>query len=192
MSKHWRIVVAVIAFGGLLSCEPERFVPNYPKAIVIRDIQLSEFPSVELTMIKGTENELNQIRAGVLLLNAVYASQCFEREVLTREFTETNEMNNQEIYNLLRSGTIFVSVIMYTGSWAENNLWRTVGYVRANIPDTVFQNRHFVTNEAEIARNLIHEIAHLRGFNHYQVFATSVPYQMNDIWDICAGELGIN
>lgn len=192
MSKYWRVVVAVVAFCGLLSCEPERFVPNYPRAIVIKDVQLSEFPNVELTMIKGTERELDSIRTGVLLLNAVYASQCFEREVLTREFTETNEMNNQEIYNTLRSGTIFVSVIMYTGSWAENYLWRTVGYVRSNIPDTVFQNRFFVTNEFEIGRNLIHEIAHLRGFNHYNGFAKSVPYQMNDIWDICAGELGIN
>lgn len=191
MLRYYLVFFIFFCFVIFISCAPDDFLRKDFRTVVIQDIPLIEFPFIDIKQIKGTSAEIEEIKSGVFLLNTVFASQCFEREVLTGEFTETNDLNNQEIYNVFRSEITRLSIIMYMGSWTENYIWKTVGYIRQNIPDTVFQNRYFVKTEVDIARNLIHEIAHLKGFNHYAVFASSVPYQMNHIWDVCAKELGI-
>lgn len=186
-----RLAVLLFAMGVMF------FIPDVkgimtPAITYLQPVQLIEVPFVELLSAKGTRSEILELAAAVENLNIVYSSQCFAREIFTRDFTETDGMNNQEIYNRLRSGVKGIHVIYYTGSFFENHLFGVIGYVRDSIPDTVFQNRFFVKDRNDIARNLIHEIAHLWGFNHYQILPKTVPYQMNDIWDICAGELGIN
>jgi hypothetical protein len=35
-------------------------------------------------------------------------------------------------------------------------------------------------------------MAHIWGFNHFHFLPGTVPYQMNDIWDVCSDELGID
>lgn len=157
--------------------------------MIIEPVALIEYPTVQLTSIKGTREETLNAAIAVQMLNQVYASQCFEYHVITRNFTETNGLNNQEIFNQLRAGIRKVSLIFYTGSWTENHIFQVIGYVRSNIPDTIFQNRFFVQTADDMARNLIHEVAHLAGFMHFEFLPTSVPYQMNEIWDECKESL---
>lgn len=152
---------------------------------IIEPFALIEFPYAKLQSIKGTKKEAINAAIAFEKLNRVYASQCFEQNVILRDFSETNGLNNQEIYNQFRQGIININLIFYTGSWVENHILGIIGYIRDGIPDTVFQNRYFVETPDEIARNMIHEIAHIVGFMHYEVFSTSVPYQMNEIWDEC-------
>jgi hypothetical protein len=186
MNLMIRFIIFLIALLMLAACSPqdiERLTPI--KITYVEPIQLTEHPIAKLDSIKGTKQEVFQAEIAIQKLNALFASTCFEAQVLTRQFTETNDMNTQEIYNAFRSGIIHVNLIFYTGSWIENHIMGTVGYIRENIPDTVFQNRVFVKDSNEIGRNLIHEIAHLVKFNHYGLHSTSVPYQMNEIWDYC-------
>lgn len=161
----------------------ERLVPT--RITYVEPIPLIQHPIVKLDSVKGTRAEVLEAAVAVAHLNRVFASTCFEAQVLTREFTETAGLNNQEIYNQFRTGIIHVKLIFYTGSWIENRVMGIVGYIRDGIPNTVFQNRYFVHTANDIGRNLIHEIAHLVGFNHYNIHATSIPYQMNEVWDHC-------
>lgn len=186
-----RFLIFVIAMF-LLSCSPENVERFFPATITyVQPIPLIDFPHVRLKSVKGTPEEALAAKDAVRDLNKVFASACFEIEVYIREFTETNDLNNQEIYNAFRGGVQNINLVFYTGGWFENNVTRTVGFIRASIPNTIFQNRHFVEGSFSIARNMIHEIAHLVGFNHYLVHSTSIPYQMNEIWDKCAKEEGI-
>lgn len=186
-----RFLIFVIAMF-LLSCSPENVERFFPATITyVQPIPLIDFPHVRLKSVKGTPEEALAAKEAVRDLNKVFASACFEIEVYIREFTETNDLNKQEIYNAFRGGVQNINLVFYTGGWFENNVTRTVGFIRASIPNTIFQNRHFVEGSFSIARNMIHEIAHLVGFNHYLVHSTSIPYQMNEIWDKCAKEQGI-
>ena len=78
---------------------------------------------------------------------------------------------------------------MFDGSYMQNYVYRTVGY---DIGDgTVYMNRHFVDSSSIAASNILHEIAHELGFHHDQVKATSIPYGLNNAWDLCSKELNI-
>ncbi len=189
MATFYKFFLFYVFFLFLFACQLEKFNFHTPSLVEISPAMLLDYPHVELLSAKGTEEELKKITFAVSTLNEIYRSDCFQREVITRNFSETNGLNNQEIYNVLRSGTIYVNLIMYQGSFIENRVWKTVGFVRGNIPDTIFQNRYFVKDSNSIARNMIHEIAHLRKFNHYTSFSSSVPYQMNEIFDVCLNEL---
>ena len=163
-----------------------------PSITITKAVDLLDFPKVRLLSVRGTKTEIQNTLVAVEWLNRVYRSPCFEREVISRIFTETDGMNSQEVFNQLRSDITKIHLSFYTGSFIENRLFGVIGYVRPNIPDTIFQNRFFIKTPSDVARNLIHEIAHLWGFSHYQIFASTVPYQMNQIWDVCSEELGID
>jgi hypothetical protein len=178
------MLALLILATGCGIADIERLVPT--RITYVEPIPLIQHPIVKLDSVKGTRAEVLEAAVAVAHLNRVFASTCFEAQVLTREFTETAGLNNQEIYNQFRTGIIHVKLIFYTGSWIENRVMGIVGYIRDGIPNTVFQNRYFVHTANDMGRNLIHEIAHLVGFNHYNIHATSIPYQMNEVWDVCS------
>lgn len=188
------IIRAVLFLSTLALCSCT--IPTHgfhpPSFSIIKPKQLIEAPLVKLLSARGTQHEIEELLIAIDQLNQVYGSECFQREIFTRTFLETDGMNNQEIFNQLRSDIKAIHVSFYTGSFFENHFFQVVGFIRESIPDTVFQNRHFVKNHSDMARNLIHEVAHLWGFNHFQFLPATVPYQMNRIWDICSEELGLD
>jgi len=182
---RFKVCAVVWLFVLLWSCTVSEFTGTAPKMTVVEPFGMIDFPLVELIEAKGTREELLRLTIAVHKLNLVYSSQCFEGETTSRTYSDIGDMNGQEVFNTIRQGPRKIKVIFYTGSFAENYIFRTVGFIRDSIPDTVFQNRFFVSTSDDMARNLIHEVAHLWGFRHVTNYAESVPYQMNDIWDVC-------
>jgi hypothetical protein len=189
-----RIEIYLVGFscflGSMLACN-KALTPTRPTYETPLAVQVDSIPKVELVDTNAQGAEMAMLNDALSDLNNVLASDCFQADVLAGQFTETNNLTNQEIYDLFRLKPIQIAVTMYSGSWVENHLIGVIGYYSPAYPNTVFQNRHFVSDHFKSASNLLHEIAHILGFNHDLVYSTSVPYQMNDIFQECAGELGI-
>jgi hypothetical protein len=148
------------------------------------------YPKIVYGKIVSDTSEVDMLKQAVLNANAVLASDCFKNFVLQAQFTETNHMNNKEIYAFMSSKIIKVNLEMFTGNFKQNYIWRTVGY---DIGDgTVYMNRHFVDSSSIAASNIIHESMHAIGFHHDQIKETSVPYMSNDAYDLCSKELKID
>jgi hypothetical protein len=143
-------------------------------------------PVLVVNAITGaTPAEVTMIGDGVALANATMKTACFKSFVLAASWTETEGLSQAQIYDKLASGPIAVDADMYTGSWYQNNVSRTVGY--ENEPGTVHMNRYFVDSAYMVADNLIHEAeGHSQGFSHFQVKATSVPYGLNAAFEACS------
>jgi len=69
----------------------------------------------------------------------------------------------------------------------ENHCYKTIGYETDHLPGVDYMNRHFVTSPTIAASNMIHEgEGHTQGFRHDHKKSTSVPYQLNTIFERCA------
>lgn len=200
--KQWVIGLgaAITALFGVHHFQPTQIETNpsgivtptpFLKATPTPVSNFNDAPRMELGTIIGTESEKTMIRSGLEIDNNILASSCFNVGVLTSNFTETNGLNNQQIYNAFKAHIIKINVTMFSGTWYQNHISKTVGYELDNDPNTCYQNRYYIDNAYDSGSNMLHEAAHGIGFHHYGVKATSIPYQMNDIYDKCAEELGI-
>ena len=135
--------------------------------------------------------ELPMIMDAIKKVNTVVKSTVFRNEMIASRFTETEGLTNQEIYDKFTKSKITVNVSMFTGSWRQNHVYRTVGFDDEG-DDFVHANRYFVDDSSTLASLILHEIAHSLGFSHSSsTDYTSVPYMMNSIYDTCAERLGI-
>lgn len=146
-----------------------------------------QVPRIHVGQITGAQDadELQMIATGAKLANQVMATPCFKAKVLSGQFTESNGLTALQIWAKLASKPVTVAVDMFTGSWKQNHVWKTIGY--EDEPGLVHMNRWFVTTAYMVADNLVHEgEGHSQGFSHYQVKATSVPYRLNEFFEVCA------
>jgi hypothetical protein len=142
-----------------------------------------------------TVPELEVVSQAEALLAKVMDSDSFRDKVLAADFTETNGMTNQEIYDCLLegnhyfcqpSGTIRLNLVMYMEPHS-----RVIGYTYLE-SITTYINRKFFATPVSIASNLIHEYSHILGFTHRGNWSTSIPYTLNRIFEACCAELGLS
>lgn len=147
-------------------------------------------PKIILGTITANDSEIAFIREGVNQANQVLASKCFKNEILSRKFTENRNLTSQQIYDKLANNPKTMGVIMFTGNWYQNHVSKTDAY---DGDGTVIKlNRYFVKMASFVGSTSLHEIeGHGQGFTHYGKKETSVPYQLNDIFDVCAKALNI-
>jgi hypothetical protein len=148
----------------------------------------NKVPVMTLGTTSGLQqNEVEMINDSFVKANQALASECFKDKVLNATFTENNDLTSAQIYTLLVNQPIVVGVEMFSGSFAQNYIYKTMGY---DVGDGIaYMNRHFVKDSSTAASVEVHEgEGHGQGFHHYQVFASSVPYQFNDFIDTCIGQ----
>lgn len=163
---------------------PARELPPTPVA----PKETNGVPFVQIGVITATPDETKKIKQGVALLNKVLATETFKQKVLKTAFTETNGMSSAQIYKLMCAKVVKIDVNVFMGTYYQNHISKTIGY--EDQPGVVNINRYFVAEASEFADNIIHEaLGHSLGFSHYGVYATSVPYQLNDIYEACVEEL---
>jgi hypothetical protein len=122
----------------------------------------------------------DQAEVAIDQLNAAVQDGCIEREVRAATFTEANGYTSAEIWELIRTAYLSPRVTFY---------WRSRGWAYTDDKNDINLNRK-VWGQASVTRQastILHESMHLLGFSHFGVWATSVPYQMNAIYERCAG-----
>lgn len=184
-------VLRILAALTLASCttvpvvnEPVVTPTSTPAAV-----SPSDSGKIVLGKITALDSEIPMIKQAAVNANKIIASSCFKKHVMAGSFTESNNLSNKQIYDLVTTTTVKVDVEMYMGSWYVNHVYKTVGY--ENEPGKVYMNRYFVGNSVMAGSNLLHECAHSLGFSHYNVKATSIPYKFNDFYDECSDEVGV-
>lgn len=162
---------------------PQVRVPTNPEPVS------QGVPMILIGTIKGAFNpEVQNIMAGVDMLNKVMASELFKKKVIETKFSETGGLSSREVYQKLCSKAVKIDVIVFTGNYMQNKIYKTVGFEVEE--GTVNINRYFVSTPFEFASNIIHEAqGHSQGFRHDGEKSTSVPYQLNDIFEACAKEM---
>jgi hypothetical protein len=131
-----------------------------------------------------TPVEFAMVQAAYVDLRKVISSAEFKEAVLNASFTETNNLSNQAIYDLMvAKSPIAVDFEMFTGGARQNHLWHTMGYEDSKRPTYCFANRYFVQDESVCASLILHETMHILGFTHYGNKTSSVPYTMNRIYE---------
>jgi hypothetical protein len=148
------------------------------------------YPKVVLGNVQAFNSEKQNIIQAVELLNKVLASETFHQKVLNREFTETEGLTNAQIYDKFREKAVVIDINVFTGSYVQNHVYRTVGY--ETVPGVVNINRYFVSTPYQFADNIIHEaIGHSTGFSHLGLKSSSIPYQLNGIFEECVKEMSL-
>lgn len=132
-------------------------------------------------VVNASESEAHTAGRAVLLVERVVRHPSFKTMVMDAKFTSTGGKTNAEIYDIFTKSQVPVKVSMFTGTYMQNKVWKTVGFDDVN-DDYVHANRYFVQDEDTLASLIIHEVAHALGFSHASASEyTSVPYQMNRI-----------
>jgi hypothetical protein len=186
------VFTASIAFGFSRGRAPEP-VPSPTPSLVAP----SPTPAPSLTQlitvrnIEGaTASEITMIRAGEQFANEMVKKACFKQWVLSANYTETDGLSQAEVYNKIISTPMQVDVEMYTGTWKQNHVYKTVGWEADPFDGIVHMNRYFVKTARDVGDNLIHEDrGHSIGFHHYGNHATSEPYGMNYAYEGCANQM---
>lgn len=126
---------------------------------------------------------------GVDLINAKMATPCFKQWILAASYTENNGLDQQGIWDTILNHKLSVNVEMYTGTYYQNHVSRTIGYENDPFDGIVHMNRYFVNTAYMVADNLVHEDkGHSAGFHHYGVYDTSEPYGMNYAFEGCSNQ----
>lgn len=128
-------------------------------------------------------------------VNQIFAHPRFKEEILSRQFTETNGLKNEGIYECIQKGdqlnladelgVVDLKVVMYN-SWFS----KVVGYTYLESL-TIWVNEKFFAGPKSVGSNLAHESMHQLGFKHDNYWGSSVPYQMNEIIEKLWKELGV-
>ena len=128
-------------------------------------------------------------------VNYIFTHPRFKEEILSRQFTETQGLSNQGIYDCIEKGdqlnlsdelgVLDLKLVMYN-SWFS----RVVGYTYLTSL-TIWINAKFFAGPKSVGSNLAHEAMHQLGFTHNNYWASSVPYQMNEIIEKLWKELGV-
>ena len=131
------------------------------------------------------EWDAERIRFALEGINRILVSPMFEAEWLQAKLTETEGLNNRQVYDRIvgadalspldKVGVLDVEVILYRKAWSK-----VVGYTFFNAV-TIWVNRKFFGGPENIASNLLHESTHQLGFGHAGHWATTVPYTANRI-----------
>lgn len=195
--KKW-LIISGAAVAGLFGCQLFK-APTIKPAPIVTAITPSPTPTTKkptdapiigLGAITGASLDENAwITYAVQMANRVLSSDCFENQVNISKYTETNGLTNAQIYNVLTADPLTIKVDVFKGSWVDDYWNRKEGYELE--PGTVHINRHFMSGPKFIASLILHEVAHVKGFTHYGVKSTSVPYGQNEVWDVCSLEVGI-
>lgn len=165
---------------------PEMEHIEKPIAVEKPEIIETSRPEINLAgMIGQTPEEARMITEAIKSANAVMRTECFRNSILDGKFTETNGLTNSQIYNLIASKKVNTKVKMFTGSFTQNHVYKTMGY---DIGDGItYANRYFVKDADMLASLIMHEAeGHGQGFHHYNAKNTSVPYSLNSIYDKCS------
>jgi hypothetical protein len=102
---------------------------NDPSASGSSDGASARTPHVTVSAVTGAlTGEPMLVAEGVALANRTMATECFKRFVLDAKWTETNGLSQAEIWDLLCRVPITVEVDLFTGTWYQNHVTRTVGY----------------------------------------------------------------
>ena len=137
----------------------------------------------------GEDDQL--IKSSLALANAVLMSDCFRIAFQQRKLTHTPAVEPEKLLLGLR-GNLELRVVLFSGTYFQNHWSRTVGYDDPVDPTTVHTNTYFLRGPDRIcvlASNILHEVAHARGFIHASPLeSSSVPYSMNEIFDECVAQ----
>lgn len=168
-------------------------IKSSPTLVLPVDINYASYPKVSLGEITGASSkEIEMVKKATDYDNQVLQSECAKKAVMNASFTERNigdtkaQLSNPEIWDLLVKHPITFKVNIFTGSWWQNHISKTMGY---DIGDgVVYMNRYYVDDAKTIGSLILHEAeGHGQGFHHYGVMATSIPYKWNDFFDLCVG-----
>jgi hypothetical protein len=172
---------------------PAAAIQPTPVTLPAAPVQSSQpYPVVVAGNVECNDDEKQMIADAFVHLNKVISTPEFKTSVLAMKCTEMNGMNDNSVYSLLVSKSpIKVDFSMFDGTWQQNHVYKTMGYEDDGYPNTVFANRYFIEDVDTCASLILHETAHILGFHHYDVMATSVPYTFNDIYDAVATEIGV-
>jgi hypothetical protein len=138
-------------------------------------------------IVTSQDKERKEVEQAIKDANQVLHSDCFHQALVAANLTSTQGRENEAIYQSLIATPLGLEVHFFTGSILENYFYRTVGRVNSDHPEQIYMNRHFVKSASQIADNLLHEAAHVRGYRHRTAREqTSVPYTMNALFKKCA------
>lgn len=149
-------------------------------------------PTIQMGTLTGaTATEKDMVAKGVAYANTVAASDCFKTQVLKGKYYEVFTDTPQKIWeNINSKSPLKINFDIYTGSWWENHVDKTIGY--ENEPGLVHMNRYFVNTAYMVGDNAMHEgFGHSVGYTHYvkSTMLSSEPYQMNHFYEICFSQL---
>lgn len=137
-------------------------------------------------IVGASAKEVDMIKAGAKLANDMLKKPCFKQWVQAADYTEDNGLSQVQIFNLITTTPMTVDVEMYTGTWSQNHVSKTVGWEADPFDGWVHMNRYFVNSAYMVGDNLIHEDrGHSLEFHHFNVKATSEPYGMNYAYEGC-------
>lgn len=166
-------------------------LPEPSPAEITPEIIEGQKPTIRPGVILGAVgNEKAIFLDGITNANKVLQSDCFEKAVLEAHFTEANGLTNEQIYILLASKLKTIGVKIFTGTFTQNYIYKTMG-LEGTGDGVIGINRHFVDTAYEIGSVVLHEFAHNFGFKHFGEKSTSIPYTFNDIYFSCAKEAGV-
>lgn len=184
------LAAQALAFGGKRPAvtptpEPVQSVTPAPTAS-----PSGKVPSIVYDPIISLDSEKSFIKEGEKQANAILASECFKSEVKKRTFQENKGLTSDQIYKkFVDASPMKVGIKMFMGSYSENHFSKTVGYEG----NPIKMNRYFVRTGTYVGSTSLHEgFGHGLGFTHYtpKMNPKSVPYQLNDIFEVCAKKLG--
>lgn len=148
-------------------------------------VQKASYPVLVKGNFSGSDTERGLFAEAVDKVNAVYESNCFQGEMLGSKFTNTKGLSNAQVLGEFASRNLVANVRFFSGSFKQNYVWKTVGYVNGD--GNIYVNRFFVKSSDKLASNIMHEKAHDVGFKHKSSTEyTSVPYSMNRIYKKCS------
>lgn len=146
---------------------------------------LISYPVLVKGSFSGKDYEKALFNEAVENVNVIYSSQCFRDEVINAKFTNTNNLNNEQIYSQFVDHKLIANVSFFYGTFKQNYVWKTVGYVNGD--GKIYVNRFYVKTADKLASNIMHEKAHDIGFKHKtSTEYSSVPYSMNRIYKKCS------
>lgn len=104
-------------------------------------------------------------------LNALFASTAFKAAIYNARFVQTNNLTNEEIYNLIQSGQERIKPandgVMNLNIHGYKVVSDVYGYTYPwSLKIYVNMYHYEVFSVAELAANLTHEYMHLLGFHH--------------------------
>lgn len=117
---------------------------------------------------------------GLFLVNAALTDPDFERRWLAEQCTENNNQNQAQILNVLREDC-GIEFRAYRRWWSK-----VIGYFVSG--DVLWDNLKYLDHydAAMSGSNDFHEVAHVKGYSHYGVWSTSVPYTLNRVFEAWA------
>ena len=140
------------------------------------------------------EKHILAVNNAVKVLN----SKRFKEKFLKLKLTNTDGLNNTQIYDKLMSGAddfnpeVDRDIDVYVEMYFKNN--RVVGYTKPSINKTYLNRKFFRSfDAADVACNLVHEYLHKVGFDHYSAKEhSSVPYAIGYLVEDCIREMWKN